>query len=978
MATRVSAINSTNAFWNDYDLQKLEKNHINSTSHGVFNVPADLLVAESDIPANTVKIGLGSAYININKNSVDYTVEFNNSSDFEVSIGANVSGNSRIDLVIARIDTVTDPDVSSSNVGLLEVIEGTPAGSPVTPSLPANSIPLALISVANGQTTFLDADITDARQEFYYVNMRGAGGGSGKDFATIEDVQIDASSSVQGTTKLSIDPVTATEPIAVGDNDTRMLTNEEKTLALGAAESSPVITIPFGSLTSNTPYDWGGNYGNFNTGWSPTTLLGLSPNGGASATTGNYDKLDLLGIGAYASGSNHMYAGVGIQTGSKGSRTESIKAVAYFGQGTNSSGSSTNASPNSWIYDYTDTTWVSTASVSGVSQSTVGTWRKVILNTTDSARYIGEDGVIAFAVSTTSTSYLTAVIDYAEATTLSGGGTLTSPAYCYMDQGNAVIFDAEINTPEQQANGLGFIQPTTVNGALDLSGFDTGDTNEYYSKATIDDYVSLLSTPATIIAASANTDEPNLSAIDNLYAVRSASNNLEYSYQLLEFDTSTRTKADLFRLSFGYTGSAGGANLTDGVNLYAWNETDTQWDAMGSTTVEVGTDDSIDKDIFGTDVQKYINGSDKVYLLARSLGTSDGVDTMSLNADYAHLTCHESVVIQTAGKMGGFTNLKPGYNHRPAKTGNYSSLGPDYGSKVGPMGVGGTSTNISYHYVTEITPSGFDGYIDSITVDQSRSGSPGGNTYFSIIKSETTPTGNNSSSYRFGEQIISNSFTQATDTERTIDIKTHLTGRYWVYVRTDILFGAGNNQAIYSDATGTTYRWQRSSSSYGWSTSNLHIWFRLNGLKLSTDKVSTDLAISAVNLAHKPVGLALSDTELLVGDPRYGQYQSSAIGLGGGSTSWYQGYITSVFVPTPFTPYRTRELTKSDSSSTDYWYTGGLNNLDLRYQLSSGNDVIGIATSYGGMISVVTPDGIFYTSTNTGGANTIQPTIYSI
>jgi hypothetical protein len=220
MATRVSALNSTQAFWQDYELQGVRKDHVNSTSHGVASL-SDLTVTESDTPANTVKIDSGEAYVNVTRtsDSANFTVKLENSAAEDVTINSNVSGNPRIDLVIARVDIDTDPNANADNIGLLEVVEGTPDPSPVAPATPANAIPLATVDVANGQTTFLDADITDARQEYYYVGMRAQGGGTGNDIATIDDIQIDASSTIQGTTKLSVDPAVSTEPIAVGVND---------------------------------------------------------------------------------------------------------------------------------------------------------------------------------------------------------------------------------------------------------------------------------------------------------------------------------------------------------------------------------------------------------------------------------------------------------------------------------------------------------------------------------------------------------------------------------------------------------------------------------------------------------------------------------------------------------------------------------------------------------------------------------------
>jgi hypothetical protein len=69
--------------------------------------------------------------------------------------------NPRIDLVCA---TVRDAFYSGANNDVIfQVIAGTPAGSPVAPSLPANSISLATVAVAAGAIQINSGNITDTR-----------------------------------------------------------------------------------------------------------------------------------------------------------------------------------------------------------------------------------------------------------------------------------------------------------------------------------------------------------------------------------------------------------------------------------------------------------------------------------------------------------------------------------------------------------------------------------------------------------------------------------------------------------------------------------------------------------------------------------------------------------------------------------------------------------------------------------------------
>jgi hypothetical protein len=80
-----------------------------------------------------------------------------------ISVNTADPTNPRIDLVCA---TVQDAYYTGSlNDVILQVVAGTPAGSPVAPTLPANSIELARIAVGAGVTSITNANITDTRVE---------------------------------------------------------------------------------------------------------------------------------------------------------------------------------------------------------------------------------------------------------------------------------------------------------------------------------------------------------------------------------------------------------------------------------------------------------------------------------------------------------------------------------------------------------------------------------------------------------------------------------------------------------------------------------------------------------------------------------------------------------------------------------------------------------------------------------------------
>ena len=88
-----------------------------------------------------------------------YTI-FNDATDTLTITTANPT-NPRIDLVCA---TVRDAFYSGANNDVIfQVVAGTPAGSPVAPALPANSVSLATVAVGAAVTQINSGDITDTR-----------------------------------------------------------------------------------------------------------------------------------------------------------------------------------------------------------------------------------------------------------------------------------------------------------------------------------------------------------------------------------------------------------------------------------------------------------------------------------------------------------------------------------------------------------------------------------------------------------------------------------------------------------------------------------------------------------------------------------------------------------------------------------------------------------------------------------------------
>jgi len=141
---------------------------------GVFNKDNNhFLVEESDTPAMSVDVRQGYAFVRKSNGQMAYPVWLK-TEDATVAITANASGNQRIDAIVLYIDLGASANPTISNVAKLIAVAGTPAGSPTAPDNTAilaaigASNPyavLAHVTVDSGETTILDADISDQRTE---------------------------------------------------------------------------------------------------------------------------------------------------------------------------------------------------------------------------------------------------------------------------------------------------------------------------------------------------------------------------------------------------------------------------------------------------------------------------------------------------------------------------------------------------------------------------------------------------------------------------------------------------------------------------------------------------------------------------------------------------------------------------------------------------------------------------------------------
>lgn len=125
-------------------------------------IKSDSLEVTQNSPAGmSVRVAAGwAAIVGTTQANMGTYVGYN---DGTVVLGVTTADptNPRIDRVCM---TVNDAYYTGSlNNVVLEVVAGTPAGSPTAPATPANSISLATIAVAAGATAITTANITDTR-----------------------------------------------------------------------------------------------------------------------------------------------------------------------------------------------------------------------------------------------------------------------------------------------------------------------------------------------------------------------------------------------------------------------------------------------------------------------------------------------------------------------------------------------------------------------------------------------------------------------------------------------------------------------------------------------------------------------------------------------------------------------------------------------------------------------------------------------
>ena len=222
---------------------------------GVINA-SSLEVTENSPAGMSVRIASGwAAIVGTTQANMGTYVGYN---DATVVLGVTTADptNPRIDRVCM---TVNDAYYTgASNNVVLQVVAGTPAGSPVAPATPANSISLATVAVAAGATALTTANITDTRvlvttniPESGDISSVTAGTGlSGGGSSGAVTLSIDTAVTADLTTAQTLTNKTLTSPLInlginaqTGTTYTTVLADNGKLTTLTNA-SAIAVTIP--------------------------------------------------------------------------------------------------------------------------------------------------------------------------------------------------------------------------------------------------------------------------------------------------------------------------------------------------------------------------------------------------------------------------------------------------------------------------------------------------------------------------------------------------------------------------------------------------------------------------------------------------------------------------------------------------------------------------------------------------------------
>jgi hypothetical protein len=269
-------------------------------------IKSDSLAVTQNSPAGmSVRVASGwAAIVGTTQTNMGTYVGYN---DDTVVLGVTTADptNPRIDRVCM---TVNDAYYTGSlNNVVLQVVAGTPAGSPVAPSTPANSISLATVAVAAGATALTTANITDTRV-LVTTNIPESGDIS----AVVAGTGLSGGGS-SGSVTLSIDTA-----VTVDLTTAQTLTN--KTL------TSPLINLGINAQTGTTYTTVLADNGKLTTLTNASAIaVTIPPNSSVAYPVGAQINMAQLGAGQVT-----VSGGVGVTVVSTGATASAPKARVQY------------------------------------------------------------------------------------------------------------------------------------------------------------------------------------------------------------------------------------------------------------------------------------------------------------------------------------------------------------------------------------------------------------------------------------------------------------------------------------------------------------------------------------------------------------------------------------------------------------------------------------------------------------------------